>query len=45
MNLQSLTLVVTEDCNFDCTYCYKEKRKENMTFATARKALVFFCLI
>jgi sulfatase maturation enzyme AslB (radical SAM superfamily) len=42
VNIESLTLVVTEDCNFDCTYCYKKKRPDRMTSATARKALSFF---
>lgn len=26
MNLSSLTLLLTDDCNFDCSYCYQEKR-------------------
>lgn len=43
MIIHSLTLIVTEDCNFDCTYCYQIKRHNDMTFATARKAVVFFC--
>ncbi len=45
MNIQSLTLVVTEDCDFDCRYCYKQKSPARMTFATVEKALVFFCPI
>lgn len=44
VKIQSLTLVVTEDCNFGCTYCYKKKKPDRMTFATMEKALVFFCL-
>ncbi len=42
MNIQSITLVVTEDCNFDCDYCYKQKNYDRMKFATAKKAMAFF---
>ncbi len=42
MKIRSLTLVVTEDCNFACSYCYKKKNQNRMTSATAKKALSFF---
>lgn len=36
-NFKQITLIITETCNLNCTYCY-EKHKENsyMTFETAR---------
>jgi len=45
MKLQSLTLIVTDDCNFNCDYCYKPKRKNYMEYSLAEKALIFFCLV
>jgi len=42
MKIQSLTFVVTEDCNFDCTYCYKKKSKDYMKFASVKNTLIFF---
>ena len=27
MKICSLTLIVTDDCNFNCRYCYKNKGK------------------
>lgn len=44
MKLSSLTLTVTDDCNFSCTYCYKKKRKNYMKYTTIEKALLFFYL-
>lgn len=39
---QNVTLVVTEDCNFDCTYCYMhEKNQKKMTAETARDIVDF----
>ena len=42
MKLSSLTLIVTDDCNFECRYCYKTKRKKYMKYSTVKKSLVFF---
>jgi molybdenum cofactor biosynthesis enzyme MoaA len=44
MKLKSLCLIVTDDCNFHCDYCYKKKKKVYMTYSTAEKTLLFFCL-
>jgi molybdenum cofactor biosynthesis enzyme MoaA len=44
MKLQGLTLIVTDDCNFNCEYCYKPKSNDYMEFPLAEKALIFFCL-
>ena len=42
MKISSLTLLVTDDCNFNCSYCYKTKSKKYMDYSTAEKALIFF---
>lgn len=43
MKLQSLCLIITDDCNSQCSYCYKKKKKAYMSYSTAEKALLFFC--
>ncbi len=42
MDLAGLTLTVTHDCNFSCSYCYKRKSKKYMKFSTAKQACAFF---
>lgn len=42
MILSSLTLIVTNDCNFSCQYCYQQHRQDYMDYTTAEKALNFF---
>lgn len=42
MNLPAVVLIVTEDCNFRCKYCYQAKRKHYMTWHTAKQTLDFF---
>ena len=42
MEFSSFTFFVTEDCNFDCSYCYQRKRKKYIDFATLKKTLDFF---
>lgn len=42
MRLRSLALIVTDDCNFRCRYCYKQKRDGRMPVALARRAAAFF---
>ncbi|MDH4195777.1 MAG: radical SAM protein [Candidatus Aminicenantes bacterium] len=42
MLLRSLALIVTDDCNFRCHYCYKKKRSDRMPVALARRAATFF---
>jgi len=34
-----LDLVVTENCNFKCTYCFVDQKENNMTFETAIEAI------
>ncbi len=39
---KNVTLVVTEDCNFECTYCYMhEKNPKRMTTDTAKSIIDF----
>lgn len=42
MELSKLTFIVTDDCNFDCTYCYQKKEKKTMDNATVKTAVDFF---
>lgn len=42
MKLRSLTLLLTDDCNFNCQYCYKPKSKKYMESSTIEKGLIFF---
>jgi len=41
---KTITLVVTEECNFRCRYCYmvRKNSRHRMTFDMARKAVDFF---
>ncbi len=42
MEFCSLTFIVTEDCNFNCTYCYKKKNKIYITDSIIEKSIDFF---
>jgi len=42
MNLTKLIFLVSEDCNFNCQYCYQTKEKKEMNWETAEKSLNFF---
>lgn len=42
MELSGLTIVVTDECNFSCQYCYQKHGKNYLDFSTAEKALNFF---
>lgn len=42
MKLRSLSFIVTDDCNFNCSYCRQKKEKKYMTLSTAAKAVDFF---
>lgn len=42
MKLSNLTLVVTDDCNFNCSYCNQEKEKKYLENTTIKKAVDFF---
>lgn len=42
MDIFKLILLVTENCNFFCKYCYQTKEKKEMNWGTAKKSLDFF---
>ncbi len=42
MDFCSFTFIVTEDCNFNCTYCYKKKSKTYVTDSIIEKSIEFF---
>lgn len=42
MEFCSFTFIVTEDCNFDCSYCYKKKSKIYITDSIIEKSIEFF---
>lgn len=42
MRLSAFTIVVTEACNFNCTYCYQEKGGKSGAFPVVKRALDFF---
>ncbi|MGE5340107.1 MAG: radical SAM protein [Candidatus Omnitrophota bacterium] len=42
IQLKGLNLIVTDDCNFACSYCPQRKEKKFMSQNTIRKALEFF---
>jgi uncharacterized protein len=42
MNLSGFTFIVTEDCNFNCSYCYQKKAKKYMDLSLVKKAVDYF---
>jgi sulfatase maturation enzyme AslB (radical SAM superfamily) len=42
MEISNLTFVVTDDCNFDCTYCFQKKEKQTISNTTIETAVDFF---
>jgi uncharacterized protein len=42
MELESFTVIVTDQCNFECSYCYQEKGKERLDFPTLARTIDFF---
>jgi len=42
LNISELTFILTDDCNFNCKYCYKIKSKNFLDYSTAFDALNFF---
>jgi len=42
LNISELTFILTDDCNFQCKYCYKAKSNNFLDHATAVDALHFF---
>lgn len=42
MNFKEIMLMVTEDCNYNCKYCYQTKENKYMNWLTAKRAILFF---
>jgi sulfatase maturation enzyme AslB (radical SAM superfamily) len=42
MELESVSVILTDQCNFDCSYCYQEKGKERLDFPTLARTIDFF---
>ena len=42
MEFTDFTLIVTEECNFDCSYCYQRKGKKYLDSPTLERAIDFF---
>ena len=42
MKFSNLAFIVTDDCNFNCSYCLPQKEKKYMKSSTIEKAVTFF---
>jgi uncharacterized protein len=42
MEISQLTFIVTDDCNYNCSYCFQEKEKKTMAGSTIKTAVDFF---
>lgn len=42
MEISNLTFIVTDDCNFNCSYCYQKKEKKTISNTTIETAVDFF---
>ncbi|MCP4156987.1 MAG: radical SAM protein, partial [bacterium] len=42
MKISHLTFIVSNDCNFDCRYCFQRKEKKNITNDTVTETVNFF---
>jgi uncharacterized protein len=42
MEISNLTFIVTDDCNFNCSYCFQKKEKKTINNATIKTAVDFF---
>lgn len=42
MEFSGFTLIVTEECNFNCPYCYQKKGKRHLDASIIEKAIDFF---
>ncbi len=42
MKLSAFSFIVTDDCNFDCSYCFQNKEPKYMSPATIEKTTTFF---
>jgi len=42
VEISSFTLILTEQCNFDCAYCYQKKGRQRLDSALLTRAIRFF---
>ena len=42
MEINNLTFIVTDDCNFNCSYCFQEKEKKTIDNQTIERTVDFF---
>jgi sulfatase maturation enzyme AslB (radical SAM superfamily) len=42
MKFRHLSFIVTDDCNFKCSYCFQNKEKKYMDLSTLEKSIDFF---
>lgn len=42
MELESFGVILTDRCNFECSYCYQEKGNDSLDFSTLARAIDFF---
>lgn len=42
MKISNFSFFVTDDCNYDCSYCPQKKEGKNMKSTTVEKAVTFF---
>ena len=42
MELSSLTIILTDQCNFNCAYCYQKKGKQRLDSAVLMRSIRFF---
>ncbi|MDQ1350200.1 MAG: Radical protein [Acidobacteriota bacterium] len=42
MEITELTFIVTDDCNYNCSYCLQKKEKKTISNGTIRAAVDFF---
>lgn len=42
MELQSIAIILTDECNFDCSYCYQRKGRQRLDFPALTRAIDFF---
>lgn len=42
MEFSSFTFILTDDCNFKCSYCYQRRAKKYLDISIAKEALDFF---
>jgi len=42
MEISNLAFIVTDDCNYNCSYCPQKKEKKTITFETIKATVDFF---